>query len=376
VRPAYPAPITQTSALTCFVVMSVLLVPAERNARRQVCLSTEVAPPIARVGSPATEKGDVVESFAGRLAVVTGGGTGMGRELVVQLAAEGCSVATCDVNSETVAETALRAEKEAPAGVRITTHQCDVSDESQVQHFRDEVVAQHETDHINLLFNNAGIGGGGSFITGPRAEWDRTFGVCWGGVYHCSRAFVPLLVASDDGYLVNTSSVNGFWASLGPGVPHTAYSSAKFAVKGFSEALLEDFRVNAPHVKVAVVMPGHIGTEIVNNSRKVHGTTEPEDMSPAELETVRANFARRGMAMQEVSDDDLRKLVRSMGDMFRENAPVSAAEAATVILDGVRKGQWRILVGADAHALDAAVRADPEAAYGASGLDLRSITTP
>ena len=82
---------------------------------------------------------------------------------------------------------------------------------------------------------------------------------------------MPLLVASDDGYLVNTSSVNGFWASLGPGNPHTAYSAAKFAVKGFSEALIEDFRVNAPHVKVAVVMPGHIGTDIVSNSRRVLG---------------------------------------------------------------------------------------------------------
>ena len=80
---------------------------------------------------------------------------------------------------------------------------------------------------------------------------------------------MPLLVASDEGHLVNTSSVNGFWASLGPGMPHTAYSAAKFAVKGFTEALLEDFRLNAPHVGVSVVMPGHIGTEIVNNSRKL-----------------------------------------------------------------------------------------------------------
>ena len=142
-----------------------------------------------------------MESFAGRLAVVTGGGSGMGRELVVQLAAEGCSVATCDVNTDSVLETARLAEKDAPAGTQITTHVCDVSDEAQVLAFRDEVVAQHETDHVNLVFNNAGIGGGGSFLTAAREEWDRTFGVCWWGVYYCSRAFVPLLVASDDGYL-------------------------------------------------------------------------------------------------------------------------------------------------------------------------------
>ena len=94
---------------------------------------------------------------------------------------------------------------------------------------------------MHLLFNNAGIGGGGSFLKADRAEWDRTFAIDWGGVYCCARAFVPLLVASDEGHLVNTSSVNGFWAILGHGVPHTAYSSAKFAVKGFSEALLEHF---------------------------------------------------------------------------------------------------------------------------------------
>lgn len=279
----------------------------------------------------------------GRLAVVTGGGSGMGRELVIQLAAQGCSVATCDVNGDSVAETALRAEKEAPTGTRLTTHLCNVADEAEVTAFRDEVVAAHETDHINLLFNNAGIGGGGSFVAGDREEWERTFGVCWGGVYNCSRAFVPLLVASDEGYLINTSSVNGFLASLGPGIPHTAYSSAKFAVKGFSEALLEDLRVNAPHVKVAVVMPGHIGTDIVTNSRRLHAGTDPDD------------------------------LARRMGDAFRENAPLSAEGAATIILEGVRSGAWRILVGDDAHALDAAVRADPENAYGPNGLGIGSI---
>jgi NAD(P)-dependent dehydrogenase (short-subunit alcohol dehydrogenase family) len=312
-----------------------------------------------------------VESFEGRLAVVTGGGSGMGRELVIQLAAEACSVATCDVNSDAVEETARAAEKEAPAGTRITTHVCDVSNEDDVLRFRDEVVAEHETDHVNLVFNNAGIGGGGSFIAGKRDEWEKTFGVCWGGVYNCSRAFVPLLVASDDGYLVNTSSVNGFWASLGPGVPHTAYSTAKFAVKGFSEALLEDFRVNAPHVKVAVVMPGHIGTDIVNNSRRLLGNAEPEDMSTEELDEFRASFARRGMPATGVDDDDLRKLIAGFGDMFKMSAPLTGAQAATIILDGVRAGKWRILVGEDAHLLDETVRRDPEAAY--AGLNLASL---
>lgn len=315
-----------------------------------------------------------MESFAGKLAVVTGGGTGMGRELVIQLAAEGCSVATCDVNQDNMAETAERAGKAATQGARVTTHRCDVSDEAQVNAFRDEVVEQHATNNVNLLFNNAGIGGGGSFVAGKREEWERTFGVCWWGVYYCSRAFVPLLVASDEGCLVNTSSVNGFWASLGPGTPHTAYSTAKFAVKGFSEALLEDFRVNAPHVKVAVVMPGHIGTDIVLNSRKAHGGSDPEAMSDAELDEIRADMSRRGLPAQEMPADDLRRMIKMMGEAFRDNAPLSAAGAATVILDGVRSGAWRILVGDDAHALDAAVRANPEGAYGDGGPGLGTIT--
>lgn len=151
-----------------------------------------------------------MDSFSGHIAVVTGGGTGMGRELVRQLAAAGCSVATCDLNPDTLAETARLAEADGATGTRITTHACDVADETQVETFRDEVVAAHQTDHVELVFNNAGIGGGGSFVTGPREEWERTFGVCWSGVYHVSRAFVPLLVASDEAMLINTSSVNGF----------------------------------------------------------------------------------------------------------------------------------------------------------------------
>jgi NAD(P)-dependent dehydrogenase (short-subunit alcohol dehydrogenase family) len=307
----------------------------------------------------------------GKLAVVTGGGTGMGRELVRQLTAVGCAVATCDVAIDNLAETAQIAAAES-AGGAVSTFVADVSNEEQLLAFRDHVMTTHGTDRIHLLFNNAGIGGGGSFIAGPRSAWDRTFGVCWGGVYNCSRAFVPLLVASDEGYLVNTSSVNGFWASLGPGIPHTAYSTAKFAVRGFSEALLEDFRVNAPHVKVAVVMPGHIGTDIVANTRKVQSGTDTDAMTDDEVEGIRALLAQRGVPVDGLSADDLRGFMKMFEAGFRDNAPMTAAQAATVILDGVRTDKWRILVGDDALKLDAAVRVDPEGAYD-GGLNLASI---
>jgi NAD(P)-dependent dehydrogenase (short-subunit alcohol dehydrogenase family) len=309
-----------------------------------------------------------MKDFTGRLAVVTGAGTGMGRELARQLVQAGCRVAMCDVSAENMAETQRLCREDAP-GVRVTTHICDVSDESQVQAFRDAVVDAHDTDQIHLLFNNAGIGGGGSFVVGDRAQWERTFGVCWYGVYYCSRAFMPLLVAADAGYIVNTSSVNGFWASLGPGVAHTAYSAAKFAVKGFSEALINDLRINAPHVKVAVVMPGHIGTSIAINTGRVLGEPGPWEMSSDAIAVVRDNMVRLGAPVSNVPDDAIRALLHERQTAFRDNAPTTAAQAATIILDGVRNERWRILVGADAEALDRQVRAAPEEAYDLTFMD-------
>ena len=309
-----------------------------------------------------------MKSFRGKLAVITGGGTGMGRALAEQLAAEGCHVAMCDVSAETMAETRALCEAKAPAGVRVTTHPCDVADERQVLAFRDAVTEQHASDHVNLLFNNAGIGGGGSFLLDDRAEWDKTFGVCWFGVYYCTRAFLPLLVASEEGYVINTSSVNGFWACLGPGTPHTAYSSAKFAVKGFSEALRVDLRLNAPHVKVAVVMPGHIGTSIVFNTSRVLGKGDLLAMRAEDVAVVREQFVRRGFPVGELTDDQIRAAIHQVAVIFRDNAPMTAVQAATVILDGVRRDAWRILVGADAQALDRMVRESPETAYETSFL--------
>jgi NAD(P)-dependent dehydrogenase (short-subunit alcohol dehydrogenase family) len=305
-----------------------------------------------------------MKDFRGKLAVVTGGGTGMGRALATQLATEGCNVAMCDVTADDMGETRRRCESAAPSGTLVTTHPCDVSDERQVLAFRDAVLAEHETKHANLLFNNAGIGGGGSFLVDERAEWDRTFGVCWFGVYYCSRAFVPLLVASDEGYVVNTSSVNGFWASLGPGVSHTAYSAAKFAVKGFSEALVTDLRVNAPHVKVAVVMPGHVGTSIVINTNKVLGKAPALETPAHEVAVIRDRLVARGFpAAAQMTDDQVRAVMDQLGRMFRDAAPTSADQAAKIILDGVRNDRWRILVGEDAQALDRLVRETPEEAY-------------
>ncbi len=281
-----------------------------------------------------------MQDFSGKLAVITGGGTGMGRALACQLAQQGCSVAMCDISEDDMAQTITLAEKTATQGVKVTGFRADVADEARIEAFRDDVLASHDTDHIHLLFNNAGIGGGGSFVTGPRGQWERTFNVCWNGVYINTRVFLPALIRADEAHIINTSSVNGFWASLGPDTPHTAYSAAKFAVKGFTEALVTDLALNAPHVKASVVMPGHIGTPIALNSmREFAGDPDNAPLGGDEIEEIVARaqqFAETGL---------------------------SAEDAATVILDGVKADRWRILVGEDAHFIDAAVRATPERAY-------------
>jgi len=274
-----------------------------------------------------------MKDFSGKIAVVTGGGSGIGRALVQALTAEGCSVAMCDIREADMLETVRLAEKTAVQGVRISTFVADVAQEKETLAFRDHTGGHHETDHVHLLFNNAGIGGGGSFVNTPRDQWERTFAVCWYGVYYNARAFLPMLLKAPEAHMINVSSVNGFWASLGPQTPHTAYSAAKFAVKGFTEALVNDFRNNAPHVKASVVMPGYIGTNIA-----IHSIAE---FAPPEGATAEA---------------------RARGEAFRDNG-LPPAEAARIILDGVRNERWRILVGPDALALDKAVRAHPEEAY-------------
>lgn len=297
-----------------------------------------------------------MKDFNGKFAVITGGGTGMGRELALQLVAEGCNVAMCDVLEDTMAETKRLCLSSAPQGTRVATFKADVSVEKDMQAFRDAVAKGLDTDHIHLLFNNAGIGGGGSIVNGDRTSWDKTFGVCWNGVYFGVRTFMPMMMKAREAHIVNTSSVNGFWASIGPGRPHTAYSAAKFAVKGFTEAMITDLAINAPHIKCSVVMPGHIGTDIIANSRKILGGGQ-------DIAAARDMIARGNPELAKLTDEQITGLMDQMAKTFHDNAPTTAAEAAKIILDGVKAEKWRILVGKDAEFLDQRVRAAPETAY-------------
>jgi NAD(P)-dependent dehydrogenase (short-subunit alcohol dehydrogenase family) len=271
--------------------------------------------------------------FAHRLAVLTGAGSGIGRATAVRLAGAGCNLALGDMDAAALDDVAGICRSH---GVVVSTKHLDVTDRTAVALWPIEVGRVHGTNHVEFLFNIAGLSGGGSFVNDPIEEWDYTFDVCWGGVYRCCRAFLPMLLRSESAHIVNVSSVNGFWASLGPTVSHTAYSAAKFAVKGFSEALVTDLRLNAPHVRVSVVMPGHIGTAIALNSARAQGFNL-DDPKNAEL--------------------------RALGEAFRDTAPTSPDQCAEVILDGVSDDRWRILVGTDAQRLDELVRSDPYGAY-------------
>ena len=292
-------------------------------------------------------------------AVVTGAAGGMGRELAIQLAREGCNLALCDVRSTEMSETAELCSAAAAgrrgAKVLVTAHTCDVRDAAAVGRFRDEVRAAHG-EQLAVLLNNAGTATSGSFPDMSPAQFDRCFDVSWLGVLHTTRAFLPMVRAASKGWITNLSSVNAFWSCLGPAnwpvrtPPHAPYCAAKAAVRAFTEALHFDARQNFPHVTVCSVHPGHVGTDIARLA---------EDGSDGEQ--FRQIAKLRGVA----GADNMTKeeLQNKVGEFFRDAAPTSAAEAAGQILGGMRSDATRILVGEDAVVLDWLCRAFPRLVY-------------
>jgi len=274
-------------------------------------------------GEPVTSSARAFDRFEGRIAVVTGAASGIGRDLVFELVRRGASVAACDLDGTKLQAVVGRARGLNP-GARVTGHECDVADRAAVSQFQREVSDAHDSDVIHLLFNNAGAVGGMSFVTSPPAEWDRTFAVSWFGTYHCAREFLPMLLASDRGVMINIASVNALWASLGSRTPHSAYSSAKFAVRGFTESLMVDFERNAPHLSAVLVLPGHVRTGM-----------------PAPPRTWK----------------------RALGSLFSGYEPVSSQSAAEAILNAVARGDRRVIIGEDAASVDERVRSDPWTAY-------------
>lgn len=257
-------------------------------------------------GSAATGSGKPArQEYAGRVAVVTGAGSGMGRALALELARRGAALSLCDRDPAGLAETARLA-----LAIGAQTHHTvvNVAERDEVRAFAADVVAEHGA--VNLVFNNAGIAHHGPVEQTDLAVYDRLMDVDFWGVVSGTKAFLPHLIAARDAHIVNTSSSFGLIAAGG----QSAYSAAKFAVRGFTESLRIEMLANHPHVKVSCVFPGGIQTAIARNA------------------TVAAGIDQARAAA--LFDEQL--------------APTTAEDAARIILRGVRQGRARILIGMDA----------------------------
>ncbi|MCW1960387.1 MAG: SDR family oxidoreductase, partial [Mycobacterium sp.] len=254
-----------------------------------------------------------MQGFAGKVAVVTGAGSGIGQALAIELGRSGASVAISDVDTEGLKVTEDRL---AAIGAKVKADRLDVTERERFLLYADEV-----KDHfgkVNQIYNNAGIAFTGDIEVIPFKDIERVMDVDYWGVVNGTKAFLPHLIASGDGHIINISSIFGLFAVPG----QAAYNSAKFAVRGFTEALRQEMMLAGHPVKVTTVHPGGIKTPIARNAGVVEG----------------------------LDQENLAKLFDS------KLARTSPARAAQVILEGVAKNKARVLVGTDAKILDGWVR--------------------
>ena len=254
-----------------------------------------------------------MEGFAGKVAVVTGAGSGIGQALAVELARSGAKVAICDVDTEGLAVTEARLKA---IGAPVKVDRLDVTEREAFELYADAVKAHF--GKVNQIYNNAGIAFTGDIEITSYKDIERVMDVDFWGVVNGTKAFLPHLIESGDGHVVNVSSLFGIFSVPG----QAAYNAAKFAVRGFTEALRQEMIAGKRPVKVTTVHPGGIKTAIARNA----GSAE-------------------GVDAQELANVFDKKL-----------ANTSPERAAQIILDAVRKNKARVLVGADAKVLDVIVR--------------------
>jgi len=261
-----------------------------------------------------------VKSFENKVAAITGAGSGIGRALALELGRQNCNLALSDVNEQGLLGTVEQVRK---LGVRVTSQRVDVADREAVYAWADKVVDEHAK--VNLIFNNAGVALASTVEGMSYGDFEWLMDVNFWGVVYGTKAFLPRLKASGDGHIINISSVFGL-----VGIPsQSAYNSAKFAVRGFTESLRQELDMMSYGVSASSVHPGGIKTGIARSSRI--------DRSVRDLG---------------ISDIDSR-------ERFEKSFITGADQAARVILDGVRRNQRRILVGPDARVFDWVVRLLP-----------------
>jgi NADP-dependent 3-hydroxy acid dehydrogenase YdfG len=254
-----------------------------------------------------------MQGFAGKVAVVTGAGSGIGQALAVELGRSGAKVAISDIDTEGLAATEERLKA---IGAPVKADRLNVTEREAFAAYADDV--KEHFGKVNQVYNNAGIAFTGDIEISPFKDIERVMDVDYWGVVNGTKLFLPHLIASGDGHVVNISSVFGLFAVPG----QAAYNSAKFAVRGFTEALRQEMMLAKHPVKVTTVHPGGIKTAIARNSTAAEGLDQT--------------------SLAETFDKRL--------------ARTSPERAAQIILDGVRKNKARVLVGTDAKILDAMVR--------------------
>lgn len=259
-------------------------------------------------------------AIRGAAAAITGAASGIGRALALELAARGCDLALADRDDAGLATLAAEIARSHPQ--KVTVHRVDVGEPGQIEEFAQAAIAGHPG--LNIVINNAGVALMGQFNEIDQAQMDWLMNINFWGVVHGTRAFLPHLGGQREAHIVNLSSIFGIIAPPG----QTAYAAAKFAVRGFSEALRHELALAASPVRLSVVHPGGIATNIARNSRAGTGMTDNE---------------RRAQAIER----------------FDAVAKTTPKDAALRIIKGIEKNQPRILIGNDARMMDLVQRFRP-----------------
>ncbi len=264
-----------------------------------------------------------MKSFANKVAAITGAGSGIGRALALELAAQKCALSLSDVNETGLAETAKLL---ADSGVKVTTAKVDVAKLDQVQAWVKATVKDH--GKVNLVFNNAGVAVAGTVEGLSYEEYEWITNINFWGVVYGTKEFLPHLKASGEGHVINISSVFGLFAQP----TQSAYNATKFAVRGFTESLRQELDMTNSPVSATCVHPGGIKTNI-------------------------ARSARTNESMRAITGGDPAKATADFEKMFS----TTAKKAAQVILAGVQRDARRVLIGNDARAFDVMQRLLPTA---------------